>query len=373
MSPLPPPAGGIATWTARVLREASAREDVMVSHVDTAVWWRSTTDTRIWRRLLGGTLQAVCVISLVLHAIRKERPAVIHLCTSGAAAFPKDVLILAISRMLCVRSVLHYHKGNLPSVISKKGWEWQLLRSALRVGDAILLLDKKSEESAKDALPNIAVQRIPNPIDTDMATVSYLRTGRTKGPKRIVYVGWVIPAKGVRELVDACRMIEDVPFELNLVGNVSDDFRNELEIVAAQRAHGEWLRFHGVLSRDGALDAIGRADLFVLPSYTEGFPNVVLEAMALGRPIVASKVGAIPEMLDDGTDEPCGVLVSPRNADELRAAVRHMFAFPEEARAYGERAKRKAFAQYATEQVMARYVGLWKSLVLPKENCHTSN
>ena len=59
------------------------------------------------------------------------------------------------------------------------------------------------------------------------------------------------------------------------------------------------------------------ADVFCLPSYSEGCPNVVVEALACGRPVVATKVGGIPELVRDG----CGILIAPRDAAELRGAL----------------------------------------------------
>ena len=68
---------------------------------------------------------------------------------------------------------------------------------------------------------------------------------------------------------------------------------------------------------------LSASDVFVLPSYTEGFPNVIIEAMAMGKPIIATSVGAIPEMLDEG----CGVVVPPKDADSLQKALQKVCNF----------------------------------------------
>jgi glycosyltransferase involved in cell wall biosynthesis len=106
------------------------------------------------------------------------------------------------------------------------------------------------------------------------------------------------------------------------------------------------------------------SDLFVLPSYTEGFPNVILEAMALGKPILATRIGAIPEMLGENTDEPCGLLVSPQSINELRDAILYLFKHPEIARTYGDRARKKVMGVYSMERVIEQYVSLWHSLAI---------
>jgi glycosyltransferase involved in cell wall biosynthesis len=253
----------------------------------------------------------------------------------------------------------------MPEIKSGNSWEWKLIRQAVRLADAVLLLDKKSEEAIKSALPGSRVQVIPNPVEMSLfeEAIPRERLKRTAGsPAKIVFAGWVVPTKGVRELVEACTMIGDVPFQLDLIGSVKDDFRGELEAIAGQKDSGGWLRFHGMVGRHEALAAIGSADVFVLPSYTEGFPNVVSEAMAMGRPIVATRVGAIPEMLGEATNEPCGIVVSPRQVKELLAAITYLLTRPEEAAIFGERARKKALALYSRERVMQRYAELWNLL-----------
>ena len=366
VSPLPPPAGGIANWSAAVLHETKALNNVELIHVDTAVRWRyEGDDIPAYIRIPGGSAQAIRDMIRVYRACRGSKPHVIHLCTSASLSVLKDLLILGLARIMGVRSVLHFRMGRLPEIIANNTLEWKFVRRAMMLADAVLLLDRKSEESTRAALPRIRAQRIPNPIDIRRIGEAAYR----KEPKltadtlpSVMYAGWVVPTKGVRELVDACVTIGNAPFELNLVGTVQDDYRRELEAVAARRGGGKWLKFHGVLGYAETMDAMSRALICVLPSYTEGFPNVVAEAMALGKPIIATRVGAIPEMLGDKESEPCGVLVAPRNVDELRSAIVHLLTNPEDRKVYGERAKLKALSLYSMERVIESYVRLWGSM-----------
>lgn len=342
-----------------------AHKLVDITHVDTAVRWRSTNDIRLWTRLSGGTFQALFDTFRVFLSFVKSKPDVIHLCTSGSLGIPKDILILIIAKVFHIRSVLHYHRGDLPKIIKKKSTHWKLMRLAILLADTTLLLDQDSEDSAKIALPQALVYRIPNPIDIGMIRKanSYKKGTKALGSTpQIVFAGWVIPTKGVKELVAACAQIKDVPFELNLVGNVLDGYHDELELIAATRDQGNWLKFHGMLEHSQAIKVICSADIFILPSHTEGFPNVLLEAMAMGRPIIATRVGAIPEMLSADTSEPCGILIPPHSVDELSKAIYQLLTNPQEAASYGEKAKQKAYDHYAIDRVIEQYICLWQSL-----------
>jgi glycosyltransferase involved in cell wall biosynthesis len=371
VSPLPPPEAGIGNWTAAVLHEAETRNDIEIVNVDTRLQWRSITDFSLYKRLLGGSLQAIRDVFRTYRAIRASNPYLIHLCTSGSLATPKDILILILAKILGVPRMIHIHMGRLPMIIAGSTWEWKMIRIAMKQADTVLLLDQKSEDAVKKALPNVSVKRIPNPINMKM-----VEEVLSKGEKKIageelfhiVYVGHVLPTKGVCELVKACLLIEEFQIELDLVGPIENDFRRELEGLAAQRMERKWLRVHGNLERQEAMGFTRDSDLFVLPSYTEGFPYAVLEAMALGKPIVATKVGAIPEMLGENTDEPCGLLVNPQSVNELRDAILYLFKHPEISKMYGDRAQKKTIGVYSMERVMEQYVSLWRSLAIKKRN-----
>ncbi len=108
-----------------------------------------------------------------------------------------------------------------------------------------------------------------------------------------------------------------------------------------------------------AMELLAASEGLVLPSYTEGFPNVVVEAMAMGKPVIATDVGAIPDMLAGG----CGVVVLPRDTDALRAALETVMGDPVLRRTMGERGRSKAISAYSVEAVFNRLLGIWRESV----------
>ncbi len=363
VTPLPPPAGGIASWSAGVLGELKTRPSVKISLVDTSVRWRSTNDKRLHARFLGGLAQSLFDTYKVFRAIRASKPNVLHLCTSGSLAAFKDFFIVMITQAYNIKCIIHYHFGRLPTVVERGGWEWYLIRWAMRHVDTVLVLDKESAEAIRNCLPNVRVELIPNPIDVRLVAVEeYSQTliKTANSDNRIIFVGHVIPTKGIRELVLACLYLStNRKLELKLVGQIEDDFRKELCEIARAQDDGRWLKFAGQVNRGDAIASISTADIFVLPSYTEGFPNVILEAMVLGKPIVATRVGAIPEMLDEDTITPCGLLVTPKNINELQNAIGYFLDYPEYAAEYGQLAKKKVHACYTMGEIVNQYVRLW--------------
>lgn len=364
VSPLPPPASGIASWTVRVLKEMSERDDMEICHVDTAVRWRSTNDNRWGVRLLGGSAQALRDTLRIFSAMRRFRPDVIHLCTSGSLSIPKDILILLLARALRVPCVLHYRKGDLPEIMTESGLEWHMMQWAMKLADTVLLLDRKSETALAKTFPRSCIQRIPNPIDIEEieSTIGKNPAHQSGKVMTVLFAGWVVPTKGVCELVEACLAIEGVQFELGLVGPVLGELRSKLETVASKREEGKWLKIHGHACWEDTIHLINASYMFVLPSYSEGFPNVILEAMALGKPIVATRVGAIPEMLGDDALYPCGMLVPPQSIDQLRDSILYLLQHPGEACAFGTQARERASSHYDIAKVFDKYLQLWCAL-----------
>jgi glycosyltransferase involved in cell wall biosynthesis len=126
----------------------------------------------------------------------------------------------------------------------------------------------------------------------------------------VLYVGRLVPEKGLRELVAAIRELRKQRGNLRLVMVGDGPMRDELKRAAANES---WLTLPGAQPPREVARWMVAADLVTLPSYSEGHPNVLVEALACGRAVVATPVGGIPEVVD----ETSGVLVPARDAGAL--------------------------------------------------------
>lgn len=144
---------------------------------------------------------------------------------------------------------------------------------------------------------------------------------RALAPRRnIVCVARLSAEKGHLGLLDAIAPLDAT---LTLVGD--GPLRAEIDRAVAGLGLGDRVRFAGRLDEGATLDEIARADLLVLPSFMEGLPIVLMEAMALGVPVIGSRVAGVPELIEDGVE---GLLFRPGDWSDLRRQIARLLDEP---------------------------------------------
>ncbi len=361
VAPLPPPPGGIATWTEGLLRFALRDSNVQIVHVSNSVRFRSVGNLGLAARVFGGFLHGVNLFSRFAAALLSKHIDVVHITTSGSLGMYRDLIMIAFARLLRVPVVLHLRFGRVCAVAASRNWEAALIRGTCRLANCVIVLDSASAVTLRSIVSGCSVSVIPNPAwrfeEVAATSGDYVKN------RIIVFVGWVIPTKGIRVLVLACRDIQDIEFRLDLIGPVEDKFREELRALARGRDDGDWREISGQVEREETLARMTRGFAVALPSHTEGFPNVVLEAMMLGKPVIATPVGAIPAMLSDGGAEPCGICVPVGDVGALRLAIQTLLKQPIYAQELGRRGRERVAQQYSPVAVYSQYKAIWENSV----------
>ena len=346
--------GGISVWAKAIVaqyEQAAQQVELLLQPLDRKTYVRGVAPfVRLWR----GVVEYLSLVKIVKRRIRREKPDTIHLCTTASLGLIKDYFIFRYAKSKGIRTVLHFHCGRLPEIIQKNNWETKLLGYVLKSTDVPVVMDNLSFRALEKMNIQGAVY-IPNPLSTFVCDAVSAHEGKVERvEKRLLFVGHIVDIKGVYELVEACSRLSDVT--LRMVGHVEDDVKARLESIASVR-NGNWLCFTGGLSREETIKEMLAADILVAPSYIEGFPNVILEAMACGTPIIASGVGAIPEMLDNGK---CGVVIKPRCADEISVAVEKLISDEDAKSSMAANARTRVNHEYSVSSVWNRLVNVWK-------------
>ena len=171
-------------------------------------------------------------------------------------------------------------------------------------------------------------------------------------PPEVLTVGRVVPVKGQSLLVESIAALarRGVDARLTIVGDGPELSR--LRALAERLGVADRVELPGAVGQDAIRAYYERADLFALPSFAEGLPVVLIEAMATGLPVVASRITGIPELVEEGVS---GELVVPGEGDDLTRALGDLLACPPERRVEMGRAGRaKVEAEFDLEQTAAR-------------------
>jgi glycosyltransferase involved in cell wall biosynthesis len=142
--------------------------------------------------------------------------------------------------------------------------------------------------------------------------------GASAHPLRVINVGRLVPLKGQAVLIDAVAELvaRGLAVELEIIGDGPD--RERLEQIAQAHGLNGAVRFIGPIGQDEIRDRYAWADVLCVPSFAEGLPVVLMEAMAMEKPVVATQIMGIPELVENGTN---GLLVPPGRVDALAAAL----------------------------------------------------
>ena len=218
-----------------------------------------------------------------------------------------------------------------------------------RVPDAVIALTAFQRDTLRNAvgLDNVYVK--PSHYSDPPNRIPW--SERSCG---ILYVGRLTVEKGVDVLIDALRQTPDAP-HCDIVGD--GDERAALEAKVNSLGMAGRIRFHGMLPGDEARQAIGRARLLVIPSVcNEGFPLVLREAMALGVPVAASRIGSLKEIVTDGWT---GRLFEAGRSNALAAALRELLAAPGLLSDMAEHSFQEFLSKYSESSVYASLLDIY--------------
>ena len=260
-----------------------------------------------WRqiRFLGGLLFWINAYRL----LKRTKSDIIHAQNIGIGRF-----VYLLNKSLKKPYVIWARGSDVDSLFTDK--KVDALKKGLKKADAVISLTDDMKDKIKKACDR-EIFVIPNGIDLEQfkgLSKKDLRKkfGLNKTDKTILYVGTLRPVKGLTYLIRAMKTIDDKDAKLLLVGRGPD--RENLEELVKKLKIEKSVKFVGRVPNKDVFEYMCASDVLVLPSLSEGFPNVILEAMASGLPVVTTNVGGLPEIVKDNVN---GFLVDLENSEQL--------------------------------------------------------
>lgn len=297
----------------------------------------------------------------LISILRHQTPDLLHIHNSYFHASP---YLPAVARLAGIRRVIVTEQSNHPVCPSSFGVARKWLMS--RMVDMTIAVSNAVRDTLinKYHFPTLTVRVIRNAVDVNtianrvtQVDLVAMRESFGFSPEEVI-VGTVANLrheKGVNYLVDSIPLILQVLPNVRLIVLGEGDQRTEIETI---------IQNHGLVDRvilkgwcADVVPVLAIMDVFVLPSVIEGFPLTILEAMAAGRPIVATAVGGTPEAI---TDHQTGILVPPADVPALAKAIIEVLTHRDLAEKIRRNSQAEAVSKHGTEAMMKSYLALYR-------------
>jgi len=371
--PTPPPYAGPEIGS-NMLLKACREQKIRTTHV------RSNVRDENWKKGnfdLEGVLSFLKVYYKFLLQLFKSKPDKVYfLLSSSRAGFVRDAVIIFTSKLLLKKNIAHYRGGNFHNFYKQQGniFRW-LIRHTLKRIDCIIVQAEILKKMFDDLFPKGKIHVLYNGLQSeDLTPICHAKREK---PFTILFMGHVAFSKGFYELAQAVKRLsrkQQIRFLFAGAKRYSAKKRKSIRNFLSGEARGYFdehsneigeiisefigdadnynARDLGIISGKKKAEAFAEADVFVLPSYTEGFSMAVLEAMSYGLPVIVTPVGAFPEVVKEGVN---GFFVEPGNADDLEAKIESLIRDPEKARRMGEYNKEYVSKRFSIDRIALEF------------------
>jgi len=271
--------------------------------------------TKIAAALSGWAQVAVRLVTL-------DAP-LVHVHLSSRASFWRKAVVCLLARLARRPYLLHAHGSEFVQFHEECGpLARAIVRLVLARAQLVMALSDTWRESLARISPRARIEVLRNAVP--LPPLDDLRRREDREPI-LLFLGEMARHKGVFELARAfARVTAKLP-RLKLVYSGTGAALEEVRQLGTELRLDDRMACTGWVELEGKRAALAGATLFVLPSYVEGMPMALLEAMAWGLPVIATPVGGVPEML---TQEVNGLLVAPGDIDALAAAIARLMSDP---------------------------------------------
>lgn len=350
IGPLPPPAGGMATVLTHLSHALGDRCRIIVHN--------NAKTTPVDRTLMQG-VQAQCrLLARLWRTLNQWRPSIVHIHTCSEFAFWRNGLDLLLVKLFCRAVVLHIHGARFHEFLGllgpAKAW---LARVIFERADCVVVLGKVWEQRLGGWCGPQQLVIVPNGVfvPTEDRSVNRVSAGK------IICLANYERRKGLEDLIRAVAAVRATPVSLLLLGSEAEPgYRQFLERLSVELGIRDRVSMPGPVPFDQIGKYLQEADVFCLPSHNEGLPMALLEAMAYGLPVVVTRVGAIPEAVNDGVE---GCLYEAGDVGALTACLDRLLSDPDFAKRMGDNARGRAARDFSVDAMAAQIFNIYVRLL----------
>lgn len=236
---------------------------------------------------------------------------VIHVHSSYKGSYFRKAMIIWFAFLFGKKTIFHLHGSefnifynNMPKLVKK------VISKTLNITTQILVLSKQWEVDIKSKCTNKKIDVLYNPT-----IINKKNSAKLQKKTNVLFMGLISKRKGAYDILESAKYLQNHNIEINMYGNGET---KELSQKVKDNNLQNIIKVHGWISGNKINEAYSNAHIYVLPSYSEGLPMSILEAMSYGLPIISTNTGGIPDSVDNGVN---GFLISPGDFKELAAKI----------------------------------------------------
>lgn len=346
--PMPPNVGGMTTVLSD-LGESKLSDQVEL------VFFNTAKTTRQGRNFVEAVLSKLALWLKWIKLLKTRPKTIVHIHTCSGFTFFLDGVLVCLAKLCAVPVMLHVHGAKFDHFIDRLSpMLFSLARWICRRCEYIIVLSESWKTELSKRLGEQHFVVVENGVPTSLV---YSRTAQNTSLVNILFLGNLTERKGVLDLLAVMPEMDHAV--LHLVGGEEQPGMIETVTQMLQDPKlKDKVKYHGVKYGQDKQRFLQDADIFVLPSYAEGLPISLLEAMAAGIPVIVSNVGGIPTVV---THEREGFLLTAGNRQELSTALDKLINSPELRETMGQAARERCQTQFGIDVVADKLLGLyWK-------------
>ncbi len=301
-------------------------------------------------RIMDVVMFAVAFFRVLWASLFSVSP-IFHIHMASKGSYLRKSILARSCLAFGHRLILHIHGSMFDQFVENAAPEKKKkIITLLNRADLVIVLSGSWLSFFEKYVPAERLRIIYNPSSTYRSGYYKLyKTGNAQAGGRpvmqVLFMGRFGRRKGVYDLIRAAAKLREVPFKLNMYGD--GEIEKVRELVEKENLK-EKVSVSGWVSHSKIREIYEKADVMVLPSYAEGLPMSLLEAIGEGLPVVSTRVGGIPEAIEDGRN---GFLIEPGDVEALADRLRMLLTSPELVERMGRESLEIAREKFSTERI----------------------
>ena len=340
--------GGIASVVSRYY-ESSLNDEYMVTYLTS---YRDGTKVQ----KLGKALSCYRAFQKLL---RTDPPDLVHVHSSFGPSFYRKLPLIRMAKKKGIPVVNHIHGSDLEGLYYGRGEARRnLIRETYEGCDRLIVLSDHWKEELLKIAPKADIRVISNYGETHPEMLSEEVQEKRRDRKQVLYLGMIVPEKGADLFPQVITKVKEKAPEAHfLLGGIGDI---SLLLQNIPEAFRDSVSCPGWITGEEKEKALRGSAVFLFPSQMEAFPMAVLEAMGYGLPVVTTRTGGIPDLVEENGN---AVLTDVRDAEAMAEGILAFLTNEERRRAFGERSLLRVQETFSFEEHLEKLKGVYREIL----------